>query len=254
MEKIDLGLIGIVNEAARRDYWGTMARVAAAGYRGIEGDEDALLAGDVAANLARFHELGLRVLAIGGTREALRGHLPGLIARAHALQADRVCCWWAPAESRDQLLADAELYNAAGAALAAEGIRLCYHHHAHELQTFFNGVAALDLLAAHTDPRALFFEVDIAWATVGGEDPVRLLHRYAGRVPAIHVKDICAAGPSPVFTALGTGVVDVAGSVRAAIATGVPWAVVEQDRLRNLDAFQTITLGALHLRELGLAE
>jgi len=161
--------------------------------------------------------------------------------------------WWGPCETKEQVLRDAELYNSAGARLASEGITLCYHNHEHEFQTVFNGVYALDVLAEHTDPAALSFELDIAWITFGGEDPVRILKRYAGRVPAIHVKDLSRLDERGHFTAVGTGVVPVMASVETALEVGIEWVVIEQDTLRNLTALETAAVSILNLREMGLA-
>jgi len=251
MSKARIGLIGIVGEESKSDFWGTMQRVAAIGYQGIEAPHG-LLEGDTAANLQRFHDLGLQVLTISASRERLREDLTGVIAEAKALQSPRVSVWWAPCDSRDAVLQDAELYNAAGATLAQEGLTLCYHNHGHEFRQVYNGVYALDIIAEHTDPKALAFELDIAWITFGGEDPVAVLRRYAGRVPAIHVKDISSMESPAQFTAVGTGIVKIRESVQAAIETGVEWIVVEQDKLRNLTAFETITVSYLNLKEAGL--
>lgn len=251
MAKAKIGLIGLVGVEAKEDFWETMRRVAEIGYQGIEGAGQ-LLQGDVAANLKRFHELGLQVLATSASRERLRDGLDQIIAEAKAFRSPRVSVWWGPCESREQLLRDAELYNAAGARLAAEGIELCYHNHEHEFRTTFNGIYALDLLAEHTDPQAVWFELDIAWVTFGGEDPAKVLRRMAGRVPAIHVKDLWGLEERGRFTAVSTGVVKVREAVQAAIETGVEWIVVEQDQLRNLTAFETITVSYLNLKEAGL--
>jgi sugar phosphate isomerase/epimerase len=250
--KAKIGLIGIVGDELKRDYWGTMEAVARIGYQGIEAMVGPLLVGDVAQNLRRFHDLGLQVLTISASREQLQGDLDKIIADAHALQSPRVSVWWGPCESKESLLRDAELYNTAGARLAAEGVKLCYHNHEHEFRAVFDGLYALDVLAAHTDPRAVFFEIDVAWVAFGGEDPVRVLKRMAGRVPAIHVKDLFGLQERGQFTAVGTGVVDVQASVRTALDTGVEWVVVEQDRLRNLSTLETITVSYLNLKEAGL--
>lgn len=249
---INLGAIGIYGPDAKQDLWGTMERLAAMGYRGIEGGE-ALLEGDVAANVHRLHDLGLRVLTTSSVRETLRDDLDGLVARTHALQSSRVSMWWAPCESREQIQRDCELYNTAGARLKAEGLTLCYHNHDHEFRTSFDGVTAWDLLLAGTDPSAVAFEPDIMWITFGGGDPVSVLSRMGGRAPAIHLKDVAAVGtPEPLFTALGTGVVRVVESIAAAKEAGAEWFVVEQDRLRNLTAMETLSLSALYLKEHGL--
>jgi sugar phosphate isomerase/epimerase len=247
------GLIGIVGDEAKKDLWGTLKRVADIGYKGIEGADGWLLQGDAKENLKRFHGLGLKVLTVTGMREQLRDNLSQVIQNAKAMQAPRVTCWWGPAESREQVLKDAELYNAAGAKLAAEGLKLCYHNHNHEFATSFNGVSVFDILAEHTDPKNLAFNVDIMWVTFGGEDPVKVLKRMAGRVPAIHVKDTPAVGTEKAaFTAVGTGVVKIKEAVQAAIDTGVEWGIVEQDQLRNLTAFETATISYLYLKEAGL--
>lgn len=203
--------------------------------------------------MKRFPALGLEVLTVSADLAGLRDHLDAILAEAQAVQSPRVSLWWAPCDSREQLLRDAELYNSAGARLAAEGIMLCYHNHEHEFQTVFNGVYALDLLAAHTDPAALSFELDIAWITFGGEDPVRVLKRYAGRVPAIHVKDLSCLDERGHFTAVGTGVVPVRASVPTAIDPGIKWCVVEQDTLRHLTGLETAAVSILNLKGMGLA-
>lgn len=250
--KAKIGLIGIVGEETKKDFWGTMQTVAGIGYQGIEATVGPLLDGDPAANLKRFHDLGLQVLTVSASRDQLQTGLDKIIADATVLQSPRVSVWWGPCESRDAVLKDAELYNAAGARLAAEGIKLCYHNHEHEFKTTFNGLYALDVLAEHTDPHALYFELDVAWIAFGGEDPVAVLKRMAGRVPAIHVKDLYGLTERGLFTAVGTGVVNVKGAIETAIATGVEWIVVEQDRLRNLTPLETITVSYLNLKEAGL--
>ena len=229
-----MGLIGLMQQEYQRDLWGALEKIAAIGYKGIEAGPMELLKGDAASNLKRFHGLGLKVLTVSASREGLRDGLDKIIAQAKALQAPRATVWWGPCDSKDQILKDAELYNSAGARLKAEGITLGYHNHDHEFRAAFDGVYALDLLAVHTDPRNVSFELDAAWITFGGEDPVRVLKRMAGRVPAIHVKDLSRLDQRDHFTTVGTGVVRVKEAVQAAIETGVEWAVVEQDRLRNL--------------------
>ncbi|MBV9469092.1 MAG: sugar phosphate isomerase/epimerase [Abitibacteriaceae bacterium] len=251
MQKAKLGLIGLVHEEAKQDYWGTMEKVAALGYQGIEGGES-LLQGDVEANVKRFHDIGLQVLTISSGKDQLSDNVDNLIAKAKSLHTDRVTVWWAPCDSRQAVLEDAALYNEVGAKMAQEGITLCYHNHHHEFLNVFDGVYALDLLAANTDPAALKFVVDVAWVTFGGEDPVRVLKRLKGRIASVHVKDFARLDEPGHFTAVGTGVVNVKGSVQTATEIGVEWMVVEQDTLRNLNAMETVTLSALYLREAGL--
>ncbi len=252
MNKAKVGLIGIVGAEAKADFWGTMQKVAEMGYVGIEAP-GGLRDGDTRENLKRFHGLGLRVLTVSADRDGLRDELDTILAEAKALESPRISVWWGPCETKDSVLYDAELYNAAGAKLAAAGVTLCYHNHEHEFLKTFDGVYALDVLAANTDPAALSFELDIAWITFGGEDPVRVLKRYAGRVPAVHVKDLSRLDERGHFTAVGTGVVPIRASVETALELGIEWMVVEQDTLRHLTGLETAAVSLWHLKEMGLA-
>ncbi len=252
MNRPKLGLIGLIKEEADKDFWGTMQRVAEIGYEGIEGAGE-LLQGDVKANVRRFHELGLQVATHSASPDQLRNDLDKVIAEALSLETSHVTLWWAPCNSKEELLRDAELYNAAGARLAAEGLKLCYHNHDHEFKTTFNGLYALDILAEHTDPKSLYFRMDVAWITVGGADPAHILRKMAGRVPAIHIKDVYGTDVVGKWTAVGTGIVSIHDSIRAACEIGgVEWMTVEQDQLRNLSAFETVLVSYLNLKEAGL--
>lgn len=71
----------------------------------------------------------------------------------------------------------------------------------------------------------------------------------AGRVPAIHLKDVCGTDEAGKWTALGTGVVDIRGSVAAAREIGVEWMTVEQDQLRRLSGMDTALFSYLYLKE-----
>ncbi|MDB4867547.1 MAG: sugar phosphate isomerase/epimerase [Cohnella sp.] len=252
MKRPKLGLIGIVHEESKKDYWGTMRRVAEIGYEGIEGASE-LLQGDVADNVRRFHELGLKVATHSATLDQLRNQLDQVIKESLALQTNHVTVWWSDFNTRDELLRDAELYNAAGERLASEGLKLCYHNHDHEFKKTFNGLYALDILAEHTDPKALYFRLDVAWITLGGAEPAHILRKMAGRVPAIHIKDVYGTDEIGRWTAVGTGVVNIRDSIRTASEMNdVEWMTVEQDKLRNLTPFETVWVSYLNLKEAGL--
>jgi sugar phosphate isomerase/epimerase len=249
MNTIKLGLIGILGEQYQWDFWGTAQKVADLGYQGIE-CPDALLDGDVNANLKRFRDLGLSVLGIGsGLDDLLPENLPKLVEKAVKLQAPKVSMWWSTCETKDQILRESELYNEAGRVLGEHGIKFCYHNHWQEFKNSFDGVYALDLIAANTDPKLVSFELDICWIKAGGEDPSRVLTRYAPRIPAIHVKDYVEVDGKVAFTALGTGIVDVQACVRTAISLGIEWAIVEQDTLRHLAPLETAAFCAYFFKE-----
>lgn len=252
MDAMNVGLIGIVGDEYQTDLWGTLAQIAALGYRGIEGCEF-LLEGNVAENLNRFRDLGLQPLTVSASLQDLRENLDDIRTKAAALKSPKVSMWWAPCKSREELNEVSETLNLAGRALVQDGVKLCYHNHDQEFRNAFNGAAAMDILADQTDPDSVFFELDIAWVAIGGADPVTVLDRFAGRVPCIHIKDVIEAPTrEPKWTAVGTGAVPIEPAIRKALELGIEWGVVEQDKLRNLTGLETATVSILNLKERGL--
>ena len=75
--------------------------------------------------------------------------------------------------------------------LAAEGIRLAYHNHAHEFEMKPWGSTIHRELERRLD---LDFEIDTYWAFKAGVDPVALMDRLKHRLRVIHLKDGLADG------------------------------------------------------------
>jgi len=70
--------------------------------------------------------------------------------------------------------------------LAAEGLRLCYHHH---MGTIIQSGADVDALMANTRPPANLL-LDTGHAAWGGSDPAALARRYKNRITHVHCKDV----------------------------------------------------------------
>jgi len=253
VSRMSIGLIGIVRPEKEPDLWQAVERIASIGYRGMESAQF-LLEGDVAENLRRFNDTGLRALTVSMKHDHSDEDLERAIDHAKALRTDRISVWWAPCDSPEAVVDLADRLNAAGQRAAEQGIKLAYHHHAHEFTNRFDDQAAFDLLAEKTDTNAVHFVIDIAWAAIGGEDPAALLRRLADRTASIHIKDVHSLTEQGAWTTVGTGVVDLDAALTAAVESGIAWGVVEQDRLRRLDAWDTITASYLNLKELGFAD
>jgi sugar phosphate isomerase/epimerase len=107
----------------------------------------------------------------------------------------------------------ADLANHWGAAAAARGIRFYYHNHNWEFGTDpSTGEVFYEILLEETDPKLVFFELDLFWITFAGRDPLDYLRCDERRFPLFHVKD---GIPNPAgapfdagFTDLGEGIVD----------------------------------------------
>lgn len=254
-----IGLIGIVSKELQEDLWGTLERVAKIGYQGMEG------AGGLGARSGiPMAEVKQKLAALGLHPIAGSVRLPSepadqdrSIARAKEAGCKYIIDYYAPVESKDQVLRTAEMLDAFGARCRKEGLSFCYHNHNHEFAKF-DGQYALDILMANTDPKNVLVELDIMWVTYGGADPAAVIRQYAGRCPILHIKDVVVVpGGADTgnerkdvqFTEVGTGVVKLKAAMRAARDCGVEWAVVEQDKMRDLSPMDSIQVSYTNLKK-----
>jgi len=120
-----------------------------------------------------------------------------------------------------------------GAKFRAAGMRLSYHNHSFEFETFPGDPRCkLDILMESTKPENLKAELDLAWVYFGGADPAAYLRKYKGRCPIIHVKDLVRTATEKrgyQFKPLGQGELKWPEIFPAAREAGVEWYVYEQD-------------------------
>jgi sugar phosphate isomerase/epimerase len=257
-----IGLIGIIRNELEEDYWGTLKKVAALGYKGIEGGINPKAASSLKEYKQKLDLLGLKLVAQGASVDLLKEKFDEIVKTAKTLQCKYVVVYYGPCSSKKQVLQDAQTYNELGKSLHAKGIQLCYHNHCQEF-TKFDGKHGLDILLENTDPRYLAVQLDVAWVTIGGEDPAEYILKYADRCPLIHLKDISRKVVtndlhdlklSGIWTEVGTGVVNFKSVLAAAEKAGVEWGSVEQDRLRDLPSMESIKLSIKNLKKIQTAK
>lgn len=132
----------------------------------------------------------------------------------------------------------AKRLNAAGQALAAQGIQLLYHNHNCELRRVNETQCAYDILLAETDPALVNFEFDSYWFTEGGADAKLWMRRLGQRMKLWHINDRGARVSGPAMTPilktdsmeLGTGHMDLTGLSAIAKENGVEAVILESHR------------------------
>lgn len=262
------GWIGFPREG--EDFWSGVEAYAKIGYKGMECGEALLGDGKDDENIARFKALGLEVLTTSTSLEELDKNIDQVINRAKKLSTKRATLWSGNAmgfwynkpPTKADFLKEVAAMEKAGAELAKEGIQLCYHNHDAEFKLCYDHVMAMDCMLQSSEN--IWVELDIAWALYGGVDPAALLRRYTDRLGAVHMKDytqetrIYDGGEIPVtipvFTAIGTGVVDVLGILQCLDELQHEWVIYEQDALRNLSGTESMTLSYLYMKESGRVE
>lgn len=128
--------------------------------------------------------------------------------------------------------------NAAGKALAQEGIRLLYHNHNCELRKVSDQKCAYDILLEETDPEYVNFEFDSYWFTEGGADAKLWMHRLGNRMKLWHINDrgtrMTGSAMTPILKTdsmeLGTGNMDLEGMTEIAKENGIEAVILESHR------------------------
>jgi hypothetical protein len=93
------------------------------------------------------------------------------------------------------LKTECDLMNKIGDEANKRGIKFGYHNHNIEFATIAKTEQFYeDFLIANTNPDKVFFEMDVYWTTVGGQDPVAYLKKYQTRIKALHIKDEYVVG------------------------------------------------------------
>jgi sugar phosphate isomerase/epimerase len=211
--------IGLQLYTVRRDLdadvEGTLAAVAAIGFTTVE-----------LAGLHGYTPEAFRAALDGAGLQAVSGHVQfdalgegwaDTLDEAAGLGQRYVVCAAAPRpwfRSRDAVRRLAERLNRAGERAEGAGLRFAYHNHDFEFAPAEGGVP-FEWLVSSCDPRFVDLQLDLGWVREAGHDPDRLLRRYAGRVPLLHVGE----GEDG----------DLARSLVAAGAVGVEHVFVEYD-------------------------
>jgi sugar phosphate isomerase/epimerase len=192
IDKVGLQLY-TVRDAMRKDFAGTIAKVATTGYKEVE---FAGLFDHSAADVrAILDKNGLAAPSSHVGYDVVEKQWPETIAAARTIGQGYIVCPWIDEKVRkspDGWKRVAEFFNKAGETSKASGIQFGYHNHTFEFQPDPNlgGKLPYDFLLENTDPKLVIMEMDLCWISVTGQDPVAYFKRYPGRFPLVHVKDV----------------------------------------------------------------
>ena len=130
------------------------------------------------------------------------------------------------------------------------GMRLSYHNHAVEFEEFVDGVEAHDFIFSQVGSDVLQAQLDTYFFAAVGKDPVEYIHRYSGRMPLLHVKDLARVHGRTMTVEIGRGELDWDGIFSAAENAGVEWTIVEQN-CQVYPALESIAMSYVYLKERG---
>ena len=162
----------------------------------------------------------------------LRDDLQQIVDDSAAGGCSWVICSSSAEANMDEIKRTTEIFSKAGELAATQKMKFAYHNHQSEF-TKIDGVSAYDYVLGQTNKNQVFMEVDLAWATEAGMDPVEMFKQYPGRFPLWHVKDIDATTKRPC--PVGQGKVDFKRIFANAGLSGVQHTFIEQDGAKTIE-------------------
>jgi sugar phosphate isomerase/epimerase len=241
IEKIGLQLY-TVRDQMKADFDGTIAKVAAIGYKEVE----------FAGYFGRTPEQVRAVLDRNGLTSpschveyaVLSDKWPSVVESSKLIGQSYIVCPWIPEAIRklpDGWKRAIDTFNHAGEISKKSGIQFAYHNHWFEFLPV-NGKLPYDMLLEKCDPDLVKMELDLCWITVAGADPLTYFNRYPGRFPLVHVKDmkklpkVSASGGQDFgdslkdMTAVGSGIIDWKRIFAQSEKAGIKHYIVEHDK------------------------
>ncbi len=254
-----------VFEKMNNDPKGTLEKIASIGYKEIETafssrggyygykpKEFKKLAEDLGLKWRAHHALGApfkmppgRKMPVGSDGKPitipvmmnLRDNYQQLVDDAAEAQLSFLVCASTPVGTMDEVKNSIEVFQKTGEASKKAGIEFAYHNHATEFDPVEGGKTAYEMVLSQTDKDLVKMELDLAWATKAGKDPVALFKEHPGRFPLWHVKDI--KKDLQTITEVGNGVVEFKRIFDAAKISGMKYFFVEYDLAPSFDTIQT---------------
>jgi sugar phosphate isomerase/epimerase len=132
----------------------------------------------------------------------------------------------------------ADQMNKAGEPVKKAGMQLCYHHHSFEFAPL-DGQRPFDILEDRFDKKLVFWETDIFWMSIAGQDPAAQIRKWKNRVPLVHLKDIKSGAateynegkvPKETFKEIGNGSINIPDVLKACAESKVKHYIIEQDQ------------------------
>lgn len=230
------------------DLEGTLKRVADIGYKHLEsafsrkGGYYGLTAKEFAKKVKELglswdahHAIGApfrpRPGADGQTRtlpamKNLRDNYQEIVDEVAEAGLRFLVCPGTPIDNMDEINKSIETFNKTGEACKKAGLTFAFHNHTKEFEAV-DGKLPYDLFLTQVPSDLMKMELDLAWVTKAGVDPVELFKKNPGRYPLWHVKDL---DKDQKAAEVGTGSVDFKRIFENAELAGLKNYFVEQDQ------------------------
>ncbi|MBC8064356.1 MAG: sugar phosphate isomerase/epimerase [Chlorobia bacterium] len=239
-----------VRDDCAQDLFGTMAKVAAMGYDGVEfAGYHGHRAEDIRMILT---DLGLRCAGTHAGFATLQDDQIDATIEFHGiLSCENLVVPWLPEETRNSpaaCLETANQLNAISAKLKPFAMRTGFHTHSGDMTPLSNGKCAWDLLGEYTTDDFIM-QYDTANGMAGGADPVQPILDWPGRGRTVHLKEWSGEHGAKV---IGEGMVPWQKVFDACERiAGTEWYIVEHEAYEGMSPLEAVDLCLKNLRAMG---
>lgn len=192
-----------VRDELQKDYWGTLEKLAAIGYKNLEianHNADVGMEPKASELRKRLDELGMKVVS---SHISPLDKYEEIIAYNQELGSSAIVCSIAFFKNQQEVLEFSQYLNRYGEIYKKGGLDFYYHNHFQEFQKF-DGKYVMDTILENTDKDLVKIEFDTYWAVRGGVDPIEYLQKLGDRCDLVHQKDLpAAAKPVNLFETVG---------------------------------------------------
>tara|TARA_B100000809_G_scaffold183482_1_gene181341 strand:+ start:63 stop:899 length:837 start_codon:yes stop_codon:yes gene_type:complete len=224
-----------VKDDVKKDFKGTIEKLAAMGFQGVEFAGEFGPFKDDGKGLKQFLETqnlqgsGAHV----GFAQLDSAHFDQTVAFYKAAGVDFLIV---PSDARARhpqgIKAVVKELNLLAKKLAPLGMKTGFHNHDKEFNDYM-GSTYWDYLAKNTS-KDVILQQDVGWTTYAGKDPIDYVKRYPGRTLTTHYKVKLPKGTTGKLPIIGQDTIDWLALTKANIAVGgTQWLVVEQEEYPN---------------------
>ena len=235
-----------IREAIEKDFKGSLKRLAGIG---IENVETAFWPRNVTVQTAAdaLKEYGLKVSSCH-IDIPTKSNIAALVSTAKAYNCQNIIWHGWPEDKRYSSLEGTRklvnIYKEGNKLAKDHGLHFGLHNHWWEYRNHVGGRLVYEILNEELD-EDVFFETDVYWVKVAGQDPASILKKLKKRIRFIHMKDgpavfsekLISDNPEPM-TPVGQGTLNIPAIVNAC-SENVQWMVIELDK-SAIDVFEAL--------------
>jgi sugar phosphate isomerase/epimerase len=280
--KIGVQMMMLKGKVEELGVYETMRRLTELGYHCVEVSQIPMTEENVSEMKRACTDFDIKIAALSASLEPMRPGAPGetlfndfdkIVRDCKTLNCSFLRIGMLPLTligSKEKTLEFVKKADIMAERLEEHGIQLYYHNHHIEFQKY-DGEYLLDIIKNNSSN--LGFELDVHWIHRGGENPIEVIKKYAGRVTLLHLKDyrigqmdmsaLTSGDMSKFhqafqnvveFAEVGDGSLDMKGIIEAGLASGSEYFIIEQDATYGRDPYECLKISGDNIRKMGYSD